>query len=221
LKGKVAFFLSASLTDQEIAAVKAAALGDSPAVVAARGFDPAKAGELAASFDIETPKGKAGPDVPGLVRTMTLLAKAAEFGEDLSAFPENLRALYALGANARGLLDAGVVTHTPEAAAAEVRAGKADAAVFVDCLPGDFGLSEGDLKGVKSVGMTSHREGVHVFGLALPITAWTERTGTYTAFFGFGGPGAKFDLRMGPLPPEGARSLRWLFSRQGRRPCTH
>jgi formate dehydrogenase major subunit len=199
LKGKTAFFLSASLTDQEIAAVKSASLREG-SVVAARGFDPAKVGELPASF------GKA--DTADLAREMTLLAKAAEFGQDASAFPENLKELYALGANARGLLDAGVVTRVPEAAAAEVRAGGVDAVVFIDCAPGDFGLSEGDLEAVTSVAMTSAREGV--FDLALPITAWTERTGAYSALFG--GSGVKLAIRMGPLPPQGARSLRWVFA---------
>jgi formate dehydrogenase major subunit len=209
LKGRAAFFLSASLTDQEIAAVKSALRGGCPA--AAKGFfaDPAKAGEL---------PDKTGPDTAGLVRKMTLLAKAVEFGEDTSAFPENLRELYALGANARGLLDAGIVTHAPEAAAAEVRAGKVDAAIFVDCAPGDFGLSAGDLKAakVKSVAMTSSRDGVFA-DLALPITAWTERTGTYTASFGGPGAGVKLALRMGPVPPRGARSLRWIFAEALRR----
>jgi formate hydrogenlyase subunit 6/NADH:ubiquinone oxidoreductase subunit I len=209
LKGRAAFFLSASLTDQEIAAVKSS-LQDG-CLVAARGLDPSKAGELPASFDVETPKGKARPDLAGLVQKLTLLAKAVEFGQDVSVFPENLKELYALGANARGLLDAGIVTHVPEAAAAEVKAGKFDAVVFIDCAPGDFGLSERDLKGkgVKTVSLTPYSGG-DAFDLALPITAWTERVGTYTA--SFGGGGAKLELRMGPVPPQGARSLRWIFA---------
>jgi NADH dehydrogenase/NADH:ubiquinone oxidoreductase subunit G len=211
LKGKVAFFMSASLTDQEIAAIKSASHRDSSAgLVAAKGFDPAKAAALAASFEVETAKGSVKPNLAELTRKMTLLAKAAEFGLDVSAFPENLRELYALGANARGLLDAGVVTHTPAEAAEAVKSGEFGAAVFVDCVPGDFGLADGDLKGVKSVSMASNRDGV--FDLALPITAWTERTGTYTALFGAAGAAPKLALRVGTVPPLGARSLRWIFA---------
>jgi hypothetical protein len=219
LKGKPAFFLSASLTDQEIAAVKSA-LHDG-CVVAAKGFSggsdsAAKISELAASFDIETPKGKVRPDAAGLVQKMTLLAKAAEFGQDVSAFPENLRELYALGANARGLLDAVIVTHTPEEAVKAVKTGKADAAVFIDCAPGDFGLAEADMKGVKKISIASEaipNSGGGAFDLCLPITAWEEREGTCTGAFS----GARLAVHRGPLPPEGARSLRWVLAEALRR----
>ena len=213
LKGKVAFFLGASLTDQEIAAVQSA-LHDG-CLVAASKFDAAKVTELLASFEVETPKGKVKPNVAELVQKMTLLAKAAEFGHDTSGFAENLRALYELGGNARGLLDAGIVTHTPEEAVRAAKSGEVDAAVFIDCAPCDFGISEGDLKAMKKKVLIAANacdcEGYACMGamdMSLPITAWAEREGTYTSAFG----GAKLDLHMGPLPPKGARSLRWIFA---------
>jgi formate dehydrogenase major subunit len=200
-KKKTAIFLGASLTDQEIAAVKDAAQGGS--AVAAMGT--AGLENLLASFDQETPKGKIKPDAALLVQKMTALAKAIEFGGDVSAFPENLRALYSAGANVRGLLDSGVVTHQPNDALEG-----ASAAIFVDCLPGDFGFSESSLKGVKKVLLASSAppDSCRDFDIVLPITAWAEREGTYTWAFS----AAKLPVHMGPVPPEGSRSLRWILA---------
>ena len=158
-----------------------------------------------ASFDIETPKGKAKPDAAELIQKMTLLSKAVEFGKDTSVFAENLRGLHSLGANARGLMEPNVVTHAPEDAARALET--SDAAIFIDCAPGDFGFSDGDLKGIKKVLLAANAaEGS--FDLSLPITAWAEREGTYTGAFS----GVKLPVRMGPLPPENARSLRWVLA---------
>lgn len=181
-------FLGGALTDQEIAAVKAMNFER----VAAKGMDAA--GKLLESFGTETPKGKTQPGVADLVQKMTLLAKAVEFGEDTSVFAENFKGLYSLGANVRGFLESGVVTH-PEAA---------DALIFIDCAPSDFGLTE---NATKRVLLASNAcEGS--FDVILPITAWAEREGTYTGVFS----GARLPVRMGPLPPEGARSLRWVLT---------
>ncbi|MDR1978185.1 MAG: FAD-dependent oxidoreductase [Synergistaceae bacterium] len=212
---KVAIFLGTSLTDQEIAAVKS--LRDAcdregqRCVVAAKGFgvDAAQVNALLASFESETPKGKVKADVAELVRKTTLLAKAVEFGGDLSAFPENLKSLSSLGANAGGLLGSNLVTHSPEAAVDAIKTGDANVALFVDCTPDDFGLADmpKEAKSAKKVLLASNVcEGS--FDLLLPITAWAEREGTYTGAFS----GAKLEVRMGPLPPQGARSLRWILA---------
>ena len=80
-------------------------------------------------------------------------------------------------------------------------------AVFVDCSPEDFGFTDGTLKGIKKVLLAVNAcEGS--FDVVLPITAWAEREGTYTGAFS----GAKLPVRRGPLPPEGVRALRWIFS---------
>jgi anti-anti-sigma regulatory factor len=219
---KLAVFLGSSLTDQEIGAVKA--LCDAcrhedvrENVVVAKGFDfadTAGVDALLASFETNTPKGKVKPDVAGLVQKTTLLAKATEFGGDLSVFPDNLRTLYSLGANVRGLLSSNLVTHTPEAAADAIKAGEVSTLLFIDCTPGDFGLvegtllAEGFLKNVKKILFASNDCNESSFDLRLPVTAWAEREGTYTGAFS----GAKLEVHMGPLPPEGARSLRWIFA---------
>jgi formate dehydrogenase major subunit len=221
LGSRVAFLLGTSLTDQEIAAVKAvrdaknAKTGDERPV-AARGFDAAGVTKLLASFEADAPKGgKARPDVAELIQKMTLLAKAVEFGHDTSGFEENLKELYDLGGNVRGLLEAGVVTHTPEEAVQAIRSGNVEAVVFVDCGPEDFGLAAGDLKGVKKVLLAAGaRDGD--FDMSLPVTAWAEREGTYTGAFS----GVKLALHMGPVPPQGAKALRWILARALRRQGT-
>jgi anaerobic selenocysteine-containing dehydrogenase len=68
---------------------------------------------------------------------------------------------------------------------------------------------------VKKVSIASRSTGV--FDLAIPTTAWTERVGTYTALFGADANNAKLTLRMGSVPPTGARSLRWIFAEALRR----
>jgi formate dehydrogenase major subunit len=214
---KLAVFLGASLTDQEIAAVKSlcdVCRGERH-VVAAKGFGfagSARLRELLASFETDTPKGKVKPDVAELVQKMTLLTKAVEFGGNLSAFSENLRGLCSLGANPRGILDSNLVTHTLEAVIDAIKTGKASAALFIDCAPSDFGLAEETLKNVKKILFASNVcEGS--FDLALPITAWAEREGTYTGVFNE----AKLEAHMGPLPPQNARSLRWILAEALRR----
>ncbi|MDR1731789.1 MAG: FAD-dependent oxidoreductase [Synergistaceae bacterium] len=201
----VTFFLGTSLTDQEIAAVKSAVREGT--AVAAKEFRPAAVSALLESFEIDTPKGKVKPEVAGLVQKMTLLAKAGEFGRDLSGFAENLKELSRLSGNIRGLLDAGLVTHEPATAADAVRKGKTGAVIFVDCAPKDFGLSEEDLKNVTKVLLNSGTSGGN-FDLVLPITDWVEREGTCTGTFS----GVKLEVHMGPLPPRNARSLRWIFA---------
>jgi formate dehydrogenase major subunit len=235
---KMAVFLGTSLTDQEIGAVKALRDGcrqDEGPIVAAKavkGFDiadAAGAGELLASFETDTPKGKVKPDVAGLVQKMTLLTKAVEFGGDanvqaqgdgtrsdrllaglldtLSSFPDNLRTLYSLGANVGGLLASNLVTRRAEEAAEAVKTGKVTTALFIDCAPGDFGLGEDDLKNVKTA-LFAVNDCAGSFDLLLPVTAWTEREGTATGVFS----GAKLEVHMGPLPPQNARSLRWILA---------
>jgi len=200
LKGSTAIFLGMSLTDQEISAVKVVAKN---VAVAAKGFDAAKVTELLASFDADTPKGKVKPDLAELTRKMMLLSKAMEFEKNASRFPENLKSLYSMGANVRGLLDGGVVTHAPE----EALKG-AGAAIFVDCSPEDFGFTENALKGVKKVLLASSTCCEKPFDIVLPITAWAEREGTYTGALS----GAKLPVHRGPLPPDGARALRWILA---------
>ena len=199
-------FLGSSLTDQEIAAVKSAT--HDKWLVAAKGFDADKLPLLLASFEVETQKGKVKPNVGELIQKMTLLVKAVEFEKGTGAFPENLKELYALGANVRGLLDAGVVTHTQEAALQAVKAGKVDSVIFIDCVPGDFGLTDDALKMVKHKVLVASNMPETVFDLALPMTAWAERVGTYTGAFS----GAKLALRMGPVPSPHAKSLRWIMA---------
>jgi formate dehydrogenase major subunit len=176
---KTAIFLGASLTDQEISA----------AISSSR-----KAVALNASLPQPTVS-----DTADLARKMALLSKAAEFGKDASHFDEDLKALYSMGANVRGLRDQG--------AASLDSLTDETALVFVDCSPSDFGFTEGVLKGRKKILLSSNMtEGS--FDLPLPITAWAEREGTYTGAFN----GAKLPVRRGPLPPEGARSIRWIFA---------
>ncbi|MDR1378439.1 MAG: FAD-dependent oxidoreductase [Synergistaceae bacterium] len=214
LKGKVAIFLGSSLTDQEIAAVKSVIEFQQEAIVAAKDFaqEPGAISELLASFETETLRGKAKPDVAALVQKMTVLSKAIEFNTQLAACAENLKSLYGLGANVAGLLASGLIPQGASAAAHAVQAIKDDAvsaALFVDCSPLDFGLSGSDGKGVKRVLLTSHLCGnPRESDLSLPITAWAEREGTYTGLFG----GAKLAAHMGPLPPNGVRNLRWIFA---------
>jgi len=196
MKGNVAMFLGSSLTDQELAAVKAATKN---APVTAKGFDAAKVAELLASFD------KAKPDTAGLVRKMALLSKAVEFGKDAAGYPEDLKAIYSMGANIRGLFNSGVVINAPQEAVKAVK--DAAAAIFVDCSPKDFGFTEDALKGMKKILLAPNKcEGT--FDMILPITAWAEREGTYTGTFS----GVKLPVRRGPLPPEGVRALRWILS---------
>lgn len=203
LKGKVAVFMGGSLTDQEIAAVKSAVREGW--VVAAKGIDTLP--ELLASFETETPKGKVKPNVSEWVQKMTLLAKAVEFGGCTQNVADNLKKLYALGANVRGLSDSGVVSHTPEAAAKALSG--MDAVLFVDCVPADFGISAEALKAVKKkVLLAPHSPEGFAFDLELPVTAWAEREGTYTSAFA----GAKLELHMGPIPPKEARSIRAIFA---------
>ncbi|MDR2523451.1 MAG: FAD-dependent oxidoreductase [Synergistaceae bacterium] len=199
LRGSVVVFLGGALTDQEIAAVKAMNFER----VAAKGLDVTRVGKLLESFEAQTPKGK--PDAASLVQKMTLLTKAKEFAKDTSAFPENLSFLYNLEANVRGLLDSGVVTRSPAEAVKE----GGDALVFIGCTPGDFGLSGNG--SAKKVLLTSNarEDSFCAFDAALPITAWAEREGTCTGVFS----GAKLPVRMGPLPPESVRSLRWILAR--------
>jgi formate dehydrogenase major subunit len=211
LRGRVALFLGASLTDQEIAAVKAAALrGECP--VSIRGFDEVgDISALLASFEVDTPKGRVKPDVAGLVQKMSRLARVVEFKDDvaLGGTSKELKNLYALGANARGIRDSGLLDQASPATTA-VQNGAVDTAIFVDCKPADFGLA--DLRGVrKALLAASVCEGD--FDLSLPITDWTEREGTCTTAFS----GTKLAVRMGPIPPEGARSLRWIFAEALRR----
>ncbi|MDR2528089.1 MAG: FAD-dependent oxidoreductase [Synergistaceae bacterium] len=192
LKGNAAVFLGGALTDQEIAAVKAMNFER----VAAKGIDAARTGKLL-EFT-ETPKGKTKPDVAGLVQKMTRLAKAVEFGKDTSAFADELKGLYSLGANVRGLLESGVVTRSPTETA--------DALIFIGCTPGDFGLNEGGNAAKRVLLASNACEGS--FDVILPITAWAEREGTYMGVFS----GARLPVRMGPLPPEDIRSLRWVLT---------
>jgi hypothetical protein len=86
--------------------------------------------------------------------------------------------------------------------------GDFDSVLFADCQPENFGLpSTDEIKGAKRVLLSSNTcEGE--WDLCLPITAWAEREGTYTSAFS----GAKLNVRMGPVPPEGVRSLRYLLS---------
>jgi len=193
LKDNVAIFLGSSLTDQEISAVKTAAKN---APVAAKRFDAAKSAKLLASFD------RVKLDTADLTRKMAFLSKAVEFGKDTSGYPENLKALYYTGANVRGLLDSGVVTNTSQETPKD-----AAAAIFVDCSPKDFGFTEDVLKNTKKILLAPNKcEGT--FDIILPITAWTEREGTYTGAFSR----TKLPVHRGPLPPEGARALRWILS---------
>jgi formate dehydrogenase major subunit len=214
---KLAVFLGSSLTDQEIAAAKSlcdVCCGEEK-VVAAKGVDFADAAQLSAllaSFETDTPKGKIKPDVAELVQKMTLLTKAMEFGGNLSVFSENLRGLCSLGANPRGILDSNLVTHTLETVTDAVKTGKVNTALFIDCVPGDFGLAGDTLENVKKILFVSNVcEGS--FDLVLPITAWAEREGTYTGVFS----GAQLEVHMGPLPPQNARSLRWILAEALRR----
>jgi formate dehydrogenase major subunit len=226
LKGKMAVFLGSSLTDQEIAAVKSVVGLQEGTAVAVKGFvevegfdksGPAAISELLASFETDTPKGRVKPDVTALIQKMTLLSKAVEFetgpvaSRPAAPMPaasmENLKGLYGLGANVGGILASGLIIQGAGTAIWS-RLGPASAALFVDCTPLDFGLAEKDLKGVKKVLLTTHPYKGGEDGLNLPITAWAEREGTYTGLFG----GAKLAVRRGPLPPQGARSLRWIFA---------
>ena len=202
LKGSTAIFLGSSLTDQEISAVASVTQKINECKIAAMDGNIAPTAELLTSFDTDTPKGKIKPDLASLVQKTTLLAKAVEFKKDCSRFPENLQALFALRANARGLLDSGVITHTPQKALEGTAA-----AIFIDCTPEDFGFTESTLKGVKKILLASNAcEGQ--FDIVLPITAWAERNGTYTSAFS----GVKLPVRRGPMPPDGARALRWIFA---------
>ena len=200
LKGKTAIFTGSSLTDQEIAGVKAIA---GNASVTAKGFGAGiDAAALLASFDPDTPKGKEKLNTTDLVRKMTRLSKAVEMGNDIANFPENLKTLYYLGANVNGLLKSGVAIRAHQ----EVLEG-AKAAIFIDCFPSDFGLADDALKGMKKVLLAANScEGT--FDVVFPITAWAEREGTYTGAFG----GAKLPVHRGPLPPEGARAIRWILA---------
>jgi hypothetical protein len=219
-KGKIAIFLGSSLTDQEIAAVKSVVESQEGAIVTAKDFFQALAGpgalsELLASFETETPRGKVKPDVAAFVQKMTILSKSLEFGVKPTASVENLKSLYGLGANVAGLLASGLITQEAGAAIQAVKNGTVSGLLFVDCTPFDFGLAESDLKGVKKVLLTSHPYKGSESDLNLPITAWAEREGATTSAFG----GAKLAVHMGPLPPQGARSLRWIFAEALRTVC--
>jgi formate dehydrogenase major subunit len=213
LKGRTAFFVGTSLTDQEIAAVKSAVEAGAGPVLAARGFEAgaAEIAALLASFETDTPKGRVKPDTEELTRKMARLCKAADLRSGVPLFDDNLRALSSLGANARGLLESGIDIRTRKAAMDAVRDGAA--AVFVDCSPLDFGFAEEGLKGVKKVLLSPNACKEFAFDLCLPITAWEEREGTCTGAFS----GARLAVHRGPLPPEGARSLRWVFAEALRR----
>jgi ferredoxin len=215
-KGKIAIFLGSSLTDQEIAAVKSVVEfkeGQEGSIVAGKDFfqalpGPGALSELLASFETETPKGKVKPDVAALVQKMTLFSKAVEFKTELAETSENFKSLYGLGANVAGLLASGLPLQGAEAAIQAVKNGAVSRLLFVDCTPFDFGLAESDLKGVKKVLLISHPYKGNESDLSLPITAWAEREGATTSAFG----GAKLAVHMGPLPLQGARSLRWIFA---------
>jgi len=196
LKGNATVFLGSSLTDQEISAITGASQN---VTVVAQGFDADKTAELLASFYTDTPNGKIKPNLADLVQKMMLLSKAVEFEKDTLEFPLKLKELYSMGANVYGLLEA---ANAPMATLEG-----AETAIFVDCSPQDFGWTEDELRGVKKILLASNAcEGT--FDIVLPITAWAERNGTYTGAF----CGTKLPVRRGPLPPDGARSLRWIFA---------
>ncbi|GHS87516.1 glutamate synthase [Synergistales bacterium] len=212
IRGKNLIFVGYCVTDQEIAAIKAVTALNKDTRVVVKGFgfssdvDDVKA--LLASFETDTPKGKAKPDVAELVQKMTKLAKAIDAGANLAAFDKNLRGLSSHGGNTRGFLESGLPISTMENAIDAAKNGDFDSILFLDCHPNNFGIGAGgETKGAKKVLLSSNiHEGD--WDLCLPITVWAEREGTYTSIFG----NAKLNVRTGPVPPEGVRSLRWALS---------
>ncbi|MCL2010362.1 MAG: FAD-dependent oxidoreductase [Synergistaceae bacterium] len=212
LKDGVFIFLGSSLTDQEFGAVKAlkTALRESRLsrhtlvyTTLNKAFPYYDDEDCGSWEELLTSFGK--PDTAELARKMALLSKAAEFKKDCSLFPENLRSLYYLGANFRGLAESGLFVNILEAP-------KMKNAVFIGCTPEDFKLDAFASKDVRKVLLASNAcEGT--FDAVLPITAWAEREGTYTGAF----REAKLPVRKGPLPPEGARDIRWILAEAMRR----
>ncbi|MDR1741485.1 MAG: FAD-dependent oxidoreductase [Synergistaceae bacterium] len=176
-----AFFLSASLTDQELEAMRPF-IGDSAVTV--KGIT--KLLDLA-------PLDRATTSV---IQDMARLAAAVDLSRDTSQFDPKLKALYAVGANIKGLLNLNL----------NMNSGHSNSRVFIGCAPEDFPeLSESAPADSVVLSVNARPDANSLF---LPITSEFEREGTYTGLWG-----GVLPVHAGPLPPDGVKSLRWIFSR--------